>query len=270
MSLRNFLTSRVFFKNLLFAIILVFVIIFFVMQWLRVYTHHGESYAVPDFTGLTNGEIAAKAAQNNVKYEIIDSLYDNNALPGTVVDQEPEPGFRVKQNRTIFLTINSNQPEKITLPKMIDISFRQARVLAENNGILIGKIFYEPSEYNDLVLRVEQDSSEINPGDLILKGSSIDLVVGRSAGNEDTHIPDLTGINVSLAKTVLTNDMLNTGVLIYDKSIATSEDSINAFVWKQYPSTKNTKRIRLGSSIDLWLTTDSLKIASPGAHVEIE
>ncbi len=270
MSLRNFLTSRVFFKNLLFAIVLVFAIVFAVMQWLRIYTHHGEAYAVPDFTGLTGEEIAEKATQNNLKYEIIDSVYDGSILPGAVVDQEPEAGFKIKQNRTIFLTINSSQQEKVMLPKMTDISFRQAQVLAENNKILIGNISYEPSEYNDLVLKVMQDSVELNTGDLILKNSAIDLVVGRNPGNEDTTLPDLTGVNIAQAKTTLTNSMLNTGVLLYDTSISTAEDSLNAFVWKQYPSAKNTKRIGLGSSVDLWLTTDSLKITPPKNPVEIE
>ncbi len=267
MSLRNFLTSRVFFKNLIFAIVLMFVIIFIVMQWIKIYTHHGESYAVPDFTGLTGEEIAATATQNNLKYEIIDSVYDNTALPGAVVDQEPEPGFKVKQSRTIFLTINSGQQEKIALPKMTDISFRQAQVLAENNGIVIGNISYEPSEYNDLVLKVRQDSIELKPGDLILKNSAINLVIGRNPGNEDTPLPDLTGVNIEQAKTLLTNSMLNTGTLLYDASITTAKDSINAFVWKQYPSAKNTKRIGLGSSVDLWLTIDSLKI-TPEIPVE--
>ena len=263
MSLRNFLTSRVFFKNLLLAIVLVFIIIFGVMQWLKVYTHHGEAYAVPDFTGLAGNEITAKASQNNLRFEIIDSVFDNSALPGVVVDQEPEPGFKVKQNRTIFLTINFTQLEKISLPKMTDISFRQAQVLAENNGIVIGNISYEPSEFNDLVLKVEQDSVELKTGDLILKGSSVDLIVGRNPGNENTSLPDLTGNNIALARSTLTNAMLNTGVVIYDAAVVTAEDSINAFVWKQYPSAKNTKRIGLGSSVDLWLTVDSLKINSP-------
>ena len=146
---------------------------------------------------------------------------------------------------------------------MTDISFRQAQVVAENSGIIIGNIIYEPSEYNDLVLRVEQDSTELKTGDLILKGSSVDLVVGRNPGNEDTPLPDLTGDNIALAKSTLTNSMLNMGVIIYDNSITTAEDSINAFVWKQYPSVKNTKRIGLGSSVDLWLTVDSMKIAPP-------
>lgn len=263
MSLQKFLTSRVFIKHLMIAILVIIVLLITIMQGLKMYTRHGQSYPVPDFTGLTAGNIENMARQNNVKFEIIDSVYVSDADPGAVVDQEPEAGFRVKENRTVFLTVNSSQPEKVVLPKLTDISFRQAQVFAENCGLQIGNISYEPSEYNDLVLRVEQDSVELKPGELLIKGSNIDLIVGRNLGNEETPLPDLTGITIEDAKTIITNAMLNTGVLIYDETINTSEDSLNAFVWRQYPSAANIKLISLGSSVDLWLTTDSMKIEQP-------
>ncbi|MBN2635749.1 MAG: PASTA domain-containing protein [Prolixibacteraceae bacterium] len=270
MSLQKFFTSRAFIINLLLAVVLAFIIILGIMQWLKVYTHHGEAHAVPDFSGLMGEEIAILAKQNNLKFEIVDSIYDNEALPGVVVEQQPEAGFGVKQNRKIFLTINSLQREMVQLPKLTDISFRQAQVLAENTGIIIGNIYYAPSEYDDLVLRILKDSIPLNAGEMVLKGSSIDLVLGRNQGNEDTHLPDLTGVNITDAKIVLTNSMLNTGVLIYDETCVNADDSLNAFVWRQYPSVTNTKKIRLGSSVDLWLTTDSLKITPPEMQGEME
>jgi beta-lactam-binding protein with PASTA domain len=260
MSLKQFLLSKTFLKNLLAAAAVVLVVLLIIIQGLKIYTHHGESYPVPDFSGLTIPEIENTARLNNLRYEVIDSVYINEAAPGAVVDQEPEPGFRVKQNRKVFLTINSKEPEKVLLPKLTDISFRQAQVLAENHGIQIGTISYEPSEFNDLVLRVEQDSVELLPGEILTKGSSVDLIVGRSLGNEDTTLPDLTGLNSEMAKNILNSSLLNMGVVIYDRTVITFEDSVNAFVWRQYPSAKNTKLIALGTSVDLWLTTDSLKI----------
>lgn len=263
MSLKKFLTSREFVKHLIAAILLIIIVIVITFQGLKKYTRHGQSTPVPDFFGLTISELEELALQKNLKFEIIDSIFFTDALPGTVVDQEPEAGFKVKENHTIFLTINSSQPEKVVLPKLTDISFRQVQVLAENCGIEIGNISYEPSEFNDLVLRVEQDSVEVFPGEMVLKGSRIDLIVGREGGNEATTLPDLTGIMLSDAKFLLTNSMLNMGVIIYDETVFTSEDSVNAMVWKQYPSTKNTKSVNLGTSVDLWFTTDTMKIEKP-------
>lgn len=263
MSLTKFLTSRTFFKHLIFAIILVIVVIFIVLQGLKSYTRHGQSQAVPDFIGLTLEEIDNTAGNSHLKYEIVDSVYVSDARPGAVVDQEPEAGFRVKENRMVFLTINSSQPEKVLLPKLTDISFRQAQVLAENCGVEIDSISYQPSEFNGLVLKVEQNGNEISEGDLVLKGSRIDIVIGRAGGNEEIALPDVTGTNLELAKALLISSFLNVGATIFDGSVFSSEDSMNAVVWKQYPSIKNTRWIGSGTSVDLWLTADSTKIERP-------
>jgi ribosomal protein L28 len=54
--------------------------------------------------------------------------------------------------------------------------------------------------------------------------------------------------------------MLNMGVLIYDETIISKEDSLNARVWKQNPNPKVTGYVNLGSSVDIWITVDALKI----------
>jgi len=260
MSLRQFLTSRVFLRQLILAVILFAVLLFGIIKGLKIYTHHGESFPVPNFGGLQLNEAKKLAQNNNFRIEVTDSVYVHDVAPGAVVDQVPEPGFGVKRNRLIYLTINSVLPEKVTVPKLTDISFRQAQVLIENRGLEIGQISYEPSEYNDLVLRVQIDSTDVKPGEKLAKGTSVDLVIGRNQGNMTTPLPDVIGMLVNDAETAITNAMLNTGVLIYDESIVTGEDSLNAFVWRQRPDPKVTSSVNLGSSVDLWLTVDSLKL----------
>lgn len=267
MSLKNFITSRVFLKHLILAFLLVLIIVVFTLQQLKSYTRHGESFPVPNFTGLTINEIESISEQNDLKYEIIDSTHFNGAKPGVVVEQVPEAGSRVKRNRIVFLTINSTVPEKVTLPKLTDISFRQAQALIENCGLLLGTISYEPSEYNNLVLKVQQNASEIYEGNIVLKGSNVDLIIGSSSGSQDTPLPNLTGLTYSESDNILKSNLLNTGVLIYDQSIITLEDTLAAFVWKQYPNFQNTRIVSLGTSIDLWFTLDSLKIQQPTLQV---
>jgi len=267
MSLKDFLTSRVFLKHLILAILLTLIIVVFTLQQLKLYTRHGQSFPVPDFEGLTSQEIESIAEQYDMQYEIIDSVHFEGAKPGVVVEQVPEAGSRVKRNRVIFLTINSTVPEKVTLPKLTDISFRQAEALIENCGTILGNISYEPSEYNNLVLRVEQNAKELKQGDIVFKGSSVDLIIGSSSGNQDTPLPNLTGFTFSEAENLLKSNMLSTGVLIYDGTIITTEDTLSAFVWKQYPSISNTRILSLGTSVDLWFTRDSLKIQQPTLQV---
>lgn len=260
MSFAKFLTSRKFLINLLAAVLLAIILIFITTQGLKIYTRHGEAKPVPDFTGLTLDEAQQTARQHELEIEVIDSLYVNDAPPGAVVDQVPEKNHEVKTNRTIFVTINSSMPEMVSLPRLTDISFRQAQVLVENSGLEIGEISYQPSEYNDLVLNVQIDSVDIHPGKKLPKGASIDLVVGRTQGNMNTPLPDVTGLTIDQAEQALTDAMLNTGVFIYDESVLSKEDSLHAVVWRQRPSPKITGTVNLGSSVDLWVTVDELKI----------
>ncbi len=260
MSFKQFLTSRTFVIQLIIAVILVVALLLGIMKGLKSYTHHGESYPVPNFSNLSQNEAAELAKKNNFKIEVIDSVHVNDVPPGAVVDQVPEEGFRVKRNRLIYLTINATSPENILVPKLTDISFRQAQVLIENCGLTIGQILYQPSEFNDLVLEVQIDSVSIAPGQKLPKGTSIDLIIGRNQGNTTTILPDVKGLTIQEAVNKITSSMLNTGVLIYDASITTSEDSLNAKIWRQLPDTKGTSTINMGSSVDLWLTVDSLKL----------
>lgn len=260
MSFKKFLLSRAFFLNLTVAIIIVAALLFIILQALNFYTRHGQSNPVPNFSGKVLTEAQSIAKQNNLKIEILDSIYTNKVAPGAVVDQVPEAGFGVKNNRTIFLTINSIQKEMVVLPKLTAISFRQAQVLIENYGLLIGEISYQPSEYNNLVLKVEQDSVEVFQGKMIVKGSIINLVIGRDTENEETPLPDLRGLNIEQARNIITDAMLNFGVLIYDSSFKTAEDTLNAIIWRQLPDAKAKANVELGTSVDLWITVDEEKI----------
>ncbi|HYQ57975.1 MAG TPA: PASTA domain-containing protein [Draconibacterium sp.] len=257
MSLGKFFTSRVFIKHLLIAFALVFILLFTTLKGLKMYTNHGISYPVPVLTGLSLDEAKTSAEVNKLQIEVVDSVYDKNFEPGTVVDQLPLSNSRVKENRIIKLTINSNEPDKVILPKLTDISYRQARVLIENAGLQIANIYYQPSEYNDLVLKTMQDSVIIFEGDRIIKGSGIDLVLGRSQGNMKTTLPNLTGFTLEEARSTLTDAMLNAGSIIFDNTAETAEDSAMAQIWRQSPNPKFTQQIEMGASVDIWLTTDT-------------
>jgi eukaryotic-like serine/threonine-protein kinase len=260
MSLKEFFLSHPFRSNLIAALAIFIILITVVLVGLRKYTNHGDAYAVPNLTGLTEDKVQELLNAEKLNYRIIDSAFISENNPGSVIDQYPKPGFKVKQNRTILLTINASMPEQVTLPKLRDISYRQALALIENMGFRLGNISFKPSEYNDLVLSVLSNSSEVYEGDMLTKGATIDLVIGKKSGLEKTTIPDLTGLSIGDAKVTILDALLNPGVIIYDESILTLEDSVNARIWKQRPNPRANSTIELGSSIDMWVTVDGQKI----------
>lgn len=260
MSLKKFLLSRTFLINVVIAFLIVILILTATLIGLKKYTHHGEAYPVPDLRGLTEQEVREKVAAEDLNYRIIDSAYIKNDKPGCVIDQVPKPGFKVKENRTILITINSKAPEQVTLPKLRDISYREAQVLIEDCGLVLGDISFMPSEYDNLVLKALHDSTEVFKGDVLPAGSVIDLVLGKGSGFKKTAVPNLIGLTISEAKTVILDSLLNPGVIIYDESIITTEDSLDAKLWKQRPEPGKNRLVELGSSIDMWVTVDQGKL----------
>ncbi len=260
MSLKKFLLSRVFLLQIIAAVAVIILLVTATMIGLRIYTHHGQKFPVPDLINKTEREVQKKTKAMKLHYRIIDSAHIPSQHPGSVIDQIPEPGFKVKEGRTLLLTMNARAPEQVSLPKLRDISFRQAQVLIENRGLIPGNIRYKPSEYNDLVLRVFHDSLEIFEGTILEKGSRIDLEIGRVASSEKTAVPDLIGLSREDAKLILTDAMLNMGVIMYDASVASPQDSLHARIWKQRPSPRLSPDTELGTSVDIWVTMDEEKI----------
>jgi eukaryotic-like serine/threonine-protein kinase len=260
MSLKEFVFSRIFLKNLLAAVVTFILLTIITLAGLKIYTSHGRAYGVPNLVGMTEAEVKEAIKDEDLDYKIIDSTFISENNPGSVIDQVPKPGFKVKKNRTVLLTINSWIPEKVTMPKFTNISFRQAQAQIENLGLRLGRITYSPSEFNDLVLKAMSNYEEIHQGDILSKGSAIDLVVGKGSGLDKTSVPDLSGMSIGDAKIAILDALLTPGVIIYDESVLSLQDSVNARVWKQRPVPGDAI---LGSSIDLWVTVNEQKIIPP-------
>ena len=78
--------------NLLAAILLVCVIGYFVLSHLESYTQHGQFIPVPAFNDLTVEEAHAVARHAHLTVVVTDSLYDDAAKPGVVLEQSPVAG----------------------------------------------------------------------------------------------------------------------------------------------------------------------------------
>ncbi|OFY64223.1 MAG: hypothetical protein A2V64_03395 [Bacteroidetes bacterium RBG_13_43_22] len=260
MSLKNFIFSKVFLKNLGLAILIAVCAIIMLLLWLNIYTRHGQSRSVPNFLGLTMEETSALAKKSRMKYQVIDSVYTSLVPRGCVAEQNPRPGFKVKKWRNIVLTINAFRPEMVAVPDLVDLPLRQAIALIEDAGLEMGALRYKSDLSINIVLNQLHNGKDAVPGDSIQKGSVIDLVLGKGLSNQRTAVPDLMGMNLEPAKNRIFGASLNLGTYIYDNSIHNSEDSVNAFVYKQNPEYEEDATLQLGSSIYLWLTVDSMKL----------
>jgi beta-lactam-binding protein with PASTA domain len=145
----------------------------------------------------------------------------------------------------------------------VGVSHRQAKAVLKNAGLEIGTLIHVPDIAVNNVLKQRFNGEEIEPGVLIPKGSKVDLVLGKGLSNEKTTLPDLHEYTLMEAKDRLLRAALNVGAIIYDTSVVEAVDTAQAKVWRQYPVYKENKQIRLGSTVDLWLSVDSLRFTEP-------
>ena len=255
----GYIKRNILLKNLLLAVAIIMTVLFVVFTSLRLYTHHGEALTVPDLTGLTVDEAGKILKDRKLSYLVFDSVYSTDLERGSIVEQHPAAGFKVKRNRSIFLTVNAMTPEKIVMPNLVQLTIRRAQAKLESSGLRLGQIFYEPDISVNMVLAQKYKGREINPGDTIIKGSFIDLVLGKGLSNQSTSVPDLIGLTLEEATLKASDAFLSIGGAVTDPEIS-GDDKALAIVYRQRPKHNKSTRIALGSSVDIWLTLDSTKL----------
>lgn len=260
MTLKEFLKSKTFKRNALAAIGIFIFLIVLNMFFLRIYTNHGDSVEIPELKGKTSDEVAAILDDLDLRFQIGDSVYSKETAPGTVLDQYPKAGMKVKENRVIFITLCALSQEMIAMPQLTDISYRQAINLIESNGLIAGNIEYQPSEFPNLVLEQKVEGKRIRVGEKIAKGSVVDLVLGSDSNGEASEVPTLFGRNLAEARLTIGEAFLNVGTINWDESITTDEQKNKALIWKQTPDPAEIFEVARGTAIDIWLTLDPTKL----------
>ena len=248
----KFITRKKFLIQYSIALLSIIVIISVVFLVLRIRTNHGEAFSVPDFSGLTVAQAEELAKEKNLRIEVIDSVYSGPGSRGKIIDQNPPADFKVKSNRKIFITVKSVFPRIIKMPDFIHTTLVQAKADIETYGLRIEKLSYIPSIYDNVVLKQKYKNCEIAPGSPIPQGAEIELVLGQSHNMGNTVTPDLSGLTREEAELEAAEFMLNIGTVIYDETVISYSDTVNAKVRKQRPE----KRISFkpGDEIDIWLS----------------
>lgn len=248
----QFLKSRTFFINLFAALAFVVLSLGFTYKWLDSYTRHGSSVSVPDLKGMQLDELDEFLSFRNLRYKINDStVFDLNIPPGTVIEQDPGPNEKVKENRTIYLSVTRTTAPGVKIPDLKDNSLRQAEAILRSFGLVTGQLIYKPDLAKNAVLEMQINGKTVDQGMEVPKGTTIDLVLGDGFGNTKVTVPDLFRLQLDEALFVIKASSLNVGGLHFD---ATVKDSATARVYKQFPTYESGMEISQGESVDLYLT----------------
>lgn len=256
MIITDLVKSKKFYINLAAASVLLIVLFLATTFAIDAYTDNGNEIEVPNIIDLSVNEAKIKADSITLKIEVIDSVYAKHIAKGAIVEQIPKAKSMIKENRTIFVTINSFSDEIIPMPDLVGISIRQAITDAGSFGIKIGERLYVPDIAKDYVLKQIYRGIEIKPGTKIPKGSYIDLEIGQGSSSESVRVPNILGLKLKMAESTCDNLFLNISGKFYNTDVKTKEDTANAVIYKQSPMPINNNKTVIGSFIDVWLSTD--------------
>ena len=198
MSLRKYLTSRVFFTQIAIAIAIIAALIFAFIFWLDSATNHGHEIEVPDLRKLTEEQVKQKVEELSLNYVLLDSVDFQKDYPKfSVVEQDPLPGTKVKEDRKIYIKINTSGFTSVVIPDLIEKTFRQASPTLLALGLEIGQITYVPYLGKDMVRQLKQNGKILKAGDKVMKTSKIDVVLGdgKIAFDENEIDDSLENVN---------------------------------------------------------------------------
>lgn len=181
----NFLKSKTFLIQLGLALLVLVVTVFLVLRYLNSSTNHGEFVEVPDFSKKSVMDMRKSIEEAGLRYEVLDSASYNPDYPRfSIITQDPVAGAKVKTNRKIYLTVNPSGYKKVTVPKIIQVTKRNASSMLKAVGLDVERITYVDELGKDMVYQLKFKGKYIKPGDKLPKTSKIELICGNGTITE--------------------------------------------------------------------------------------
>jgi len=179
MSLKNFLTSKTFFTQVLIAVLILIVVIFALLHWLDYTTNHDQKISVPNLAKMNVEDAGKKLEENDLEVIVLDTVDFNPEFPPyTITEQDPLAKANVKEGRKVYVKINAGSYSNIMVPDLIQKTLRQAEPMLKGAGLEIGEKTYVPYLAKDVVLEMKYKNKNLKAGDKVRKASKIDLVLG--------------------------------------------------------------------------------------------
>ena len=256
----QFIFSRTFVKTVAVAIVVFVLTVFCSLWWLKTTTGHDQTVEVPNIKLMPVQQAIETLESLGLIYEVIDSTHYVTGIPkGAIIESYPKEYSKVKWGRKILLSTNPGRLPKYPLPNYKDQLVSYVSSKFATKGFIIDSLVMVPDLSHDLVLRV-LDAKGLLAQEQALYPTGTHFVLQVSGGLDGrlVYLPDLTGLTYEDAVKQLTAFSLNSGAIIYT---GTTTDSMGAAVLKTFPEYELDLQVEAGSSVDLWLASDSIAVS---------
>lgn len=178
----SFKKNRFFWGNLLAMVLIACLLVYGVLKALDSYTRHGQAIVVPDAKGMDVSRAEELFRAKGLYGAVSDSVYVKEKPASSVIEQIPAGGQKVKEGRTIYLTINALNVPLRAVPDVADnSSLRQAQasILAYGFKLTASELIRGEKDW---VYDIKYNGRALAPGDKVPEGATLTLVVGDGAG----------------------------------------------------------------------------------------
>lgn len=194
----SFKANRFFWVNIIAMVVVAVLIVFGALKGLDIYTRHGQAVVVPDVKGMSVSEAEKMFRDQGLTYVVSDSNYVKNKPSGIILDLNPSVGQKVKEGRTIYLTINTLSTPLCIVPDVADnSSVRQAQAKLMAAGFKLTENRMVSGE-KDWVYGVIYQGHQLQIGDKAPIGATLTLMVGdgvQSAGADSVDMVEDAAIS---------------------------------------------------------------------------
>lgn len=242
----QFLRDKKFYINLLIILALGVVLLWLTFKLLDKYTRHDKVYTMPDFVGQDFREVEHEFSKD-FNFILIDSVYPKGQQPGSIYQQDPLPGSKIKKGRNVYAIIVAVTPEKTTMPNVKNLSLREAIGKLESSGLDIERLEYQDYSYKNNIIDQYYNGSPIKEGTELVKGSKIVLKVGIGQDKTKIAVPNLIGKPASETKRLLNLAGMNLG-----KEVFENNDSIQYMCVRRMSPGPSSGAVNAGTTIDVW------------------
>ena len=242
----HFLKEKKFYLNLLIIVLLSIVLLWLTFKLLNSYTRHDKVYTMPDFVGQDFKQVKHEHSRD-FNFILIDSVYPKGQQPGSIYQQDPLPGSKIKRGRNVYAIIVAVTPEKTTMPNVKGISLREAIGRLESSGLDVDHLEYVTYDYKNNIIDQYYLGAPIAQGTELVKGSKIMLRVGIGSDKSNVKVPNLIGKSADETKKLLNLAGLNIGVETHEDN-----DSIQYLCVRRMSPGPSSGAVKPGTYVDVW------------------
>lgn len=201
---------------------------------------------MPDFVGQDYRQVKHDYSKD-FHFILIDSVYPKGQQPGSIYQQDPLPGSKIKKGRNVYAIIVAVTPEKTVMPNLKNLSLREALGRLESSGLQVDRLDYEDYSYKNNIIGQYYQGEPIKEGSELVKGSKIVLKVGIGQDKTRVKVPNLIGKPAADTKRLLNLAGMNLGEEVFE-----DKDSIQYMCVRRMSPGPSSGSVRAGTTIDVW------------------